>query len=200
LAHDAASQRSDAHLELDYYGGYRFSYSGLDFTLQGLYYTYPGEKKSGTKGFDPVGVDADYAELNAGVGHTFQVPFSPTLTFNYYYSPNFFGEDEAAHDFQLNGGLSLPLGIGAYTTVGYQTVKGDKSSGALGGYSYAYYQAGANYTLKGFKLDVSWTGTDLSESLKEFYPNPDPTNAAYTGDNFRKLAEGTFLLTISRTF
>ena len=37
------TQYSDAGLELDYYGGYRFSYTGLDFTVQGLYYTYPGK-------------------------------------------------------------------------------------------------------------------------------------------------------------
>ena len=72
---------------------------------------------------------------------------------------------------------------------GYQTVKGDKYSGELGGYNYAYYQAGTNYMLKDFKLDVSWTGTDMDESLKAFYP-----------DNLRKLVEGTFLFTVSRTF
>ena len=32
---------SDANFEIDFYGGYRFSYTGLDFTLQGLYYMYP---------------------------------------------------------------------------------------------------------------------------------------------------------------
>jgi len=191
------TEYSDAGLELDFYGGYRFSYTGLDFTVQGLYYTYPGEDKDSTEGFDPVGVDADYAEINFGVSHTFQAQLSPTVGFNYYYSPNFFGEDDAAHAFQFNGGLTLPMGIGAYVMGGYQTVKGDKSSGErglnLGGYNYAYYQAGTNYTFKGFKLDVSWTGTDMDESLKEFYPNSSP-------DNFRKLVEGTFLFTVSRTF
>jgi len=188
---------SDAGFELDFYAGYRFSYTGLDFTVQGLAYTFPGEDKDSTDGYDPVGIDGDSVEINFGVSHTFAAPLSPTVGFNYYYSPNFFGEDDAAHAFQFNGGLTLPMGIGAYVMGGYQTVKGDKSSGErglnLGGYNYAYYQAGTNYTFKGFKLDVSWTGTDMDESLKEFYPNSSP-------DNFRKLVEGTFLFTVSRTF
>ena len=184
---------SDAGFELDFYAGYRFSYTGLDFTVQGLAYTFPGEDKDSTDGYDPVGIDGDSVEINFGVSHTFEAQLSPTVGFNYYFSPNFYGEDGAGHAFQFNGGLTLPMDIGAYVMVGYQTVKGDKYSGTLGGYNYAYYQAGTNYTLKGFKLDVSWTGTDMDESLKDFYPNTSP-------DNFRTLIQGTFLLTVSRTF
>jgi hypothetical protein len=178
---------------VDFYAGYRFSYTGLDFTVQGLAYTFPGEDKDSTDGYDPVGIDGDSVEINFGVSHTFEAQLSPTVGFNYYFSPNFYGEDGAGHAFQFNGGLTLPMDIGAYVMGGYQTVKGDKYSGALGGYNYAYYQAGTNYMLKGFKLDVSWTGTDMDESLKDFYPNTSP-------DNFRTLIQGTFLLTVSRTF
>lgn len=184
---------SDANFEIDFYGGYRFSYTGLDFTLQGLYYMYPGEDESGSEGFDPIGVEADYGELNLGVSHTFAGQLTPTVGFNYFYSPEAFGEDGSAHTFQFNGGVTLPMGVGLYGVFGYSTTEGDKSSGALGGVSYQYFQAGGNYVVKGFKLDVSYVGTDLSESLKEFYLNTSP-------DNFRKLVEGEVVFTISRTF
>ena len=46
---------SDANIELDYYGGYRWSLSGIDMTLQGIYYTYPSEDDNGTEGLDPSG-------------------------------------------------------------------------------------------------------------------------------------------------
>lgn len=184
---------SDANFEVDFYGGYRFSQMGLDFTLQGIYYAYPGDDKNATEGFDPIGVDANYGELNLGVSHTFEGQLTPTFGFNYFYSPDTFGEDGASHTVQFNGGLTLPIGVGLYANLGYNTTAGDKSSGALGGYSYIYYSAGANYVVKGFKLDVGYVGTDLSESLKEFYPNTSP-------DNFRKLVEGEVVFTISRTF
>ena len=184
---------SDANLEIDFYGGYRFSLTGLDFTLQGLYYSYPGEDKNSTEGLDPVGVEADYGEFNVGVSHTFESQLTPTVGFNYYYSPDNFGEDGPAHTFQFNGGITLPMGVGLYAVYGYSTTEGDKSSGALGGFSYQYFQAGGNYTIKGFKLDISYVGTDESESLKEFYAPTSP-------DNFRKLIEGEAVFTISRTF
>lgn len=48
---------SDANIEIDYYGGYRFAWAGLDFTLQGLYYTFPGDESDASEGLDPPGFD-----------------------------------------------------------------------------------------------------------------------------------------------
>lgn len=48
---------SDANIEVDYYGGYGWSWAGLDFTTQFIYYSYPGESPTRTEGLDPPGYD-----------------------------------------------------------------------------------------------------------------------------------------------
>ena len=183
---------SDGNFEIDYYGGYRFSQYGLDFTLQGIYYTYPGEDEGASEGFDlGNGRDSDYGELNIGVGKTFAAaPLAPTIGLNYFYSPDTFGEDGDSHTYQGNVGITLPVGVGVYATLGYNETDGDKSTL---GYTYLYFQTGANYTLHGFKLDVSYVGTDESDSLKRAYPD-------IAGDNPSKLIDGKFVFTVSRTF
>lgn len=186
---------SDGNFEIDYYGGYRWSWSGLDMTLQGIYYTYPSEDQSSTEGFDPIGVEADYGEFNIGVGHTFESQLAPSISANYYYSPDTFGEDGASHTIQGSFGLTLPGEIGAYANVGWNDTEGDKSSGFLGGFDYLYFSVGVNKVLKGFKFDIAYHGTDESDSLKAFY-GP----AAPPFENFRELIGGEFVFTVSRSF
>ena len=185
---------SDSNLEIDYYGGYRFSYMTLDFTFQGLYYSFPGENPNSSDGFDiGYGAESNYGEFNLGIAHTFDVEFAPSVAFNYYYTPNNFGEDGAANTVQLNLGATLPKNFGLYSSVGYSDTDGDKSSGALGGFSYVYYSGGLTYLIKGFKLDAGYVGTNESSSLQDFYPSsPRP--------NFSKLVDGSFVFTVSRTF
>ncbi len=184
---------SDSNLEIDYYGGYRFNYMTVDITFQGLYYSYPGENINTTDGFDPINVQANYGEFNLGLAHTFDVEFAPSVAFNYYYTPNNFGEDGPANTVQLNLGATLPKNFGVYSTVGYSVTNGDKSSGALGGYSYVYYSGGVTYLIKGFKLDAGYVGTNESSSLQDFYPSG-------ARPNFGKLVDGSFVFTVSRTF
>lgn len=185
---------SDSNLEIDYYGGYRFSYMTFDFTLQGLYYSFPGENPNSTDGFDLFnGAESNYGEFNLGIAHTFGVEFAPSVAFNYYYTPDNFGEDGPANTVQLNLGATLPEGFGLYSTVGYSTTEGDKSSGFLNGYSYVYYSGGLTYLIKGFKLDVGYLGNDQSASLLDFYAPSAPPN-------FSKLVDGSFVFTVSRTF
>ena len=198
---------SDSNFEVDAYAGYRWSMSGLDFTLQGIYYSYPGESDTRTEGFDPVGAKAAYGEVNIGVSHTFAGDLAPTVGANYFYSPDAFGEDGSSHTVQFNAGITMPAGIGLYTVVGYNLTEGDKSSGNaapantglpdIGGYSYIYYQFGANYMVKGFKLDLSYVGTDQNKQLEAFYTAAPVANQE---DNFKDLIDGALVFTVSRTF
>lgn len=48
---------SDSNIEIDYYGGYGWSWAGVDFTLQGIYYTFPGDNPRGGEGLDAPGND-----------------------------------------------------------------------------------------------------------------------------------------------
>lgn len=196
---------SDANIELDYYGGYRWSFSGIDMTLQGIYYTYPSEDDNDTEGLDPSGgIEADYFEVNLGASHTFQGQLAPAISANYYYSPDTFGEDGDSHTVQGGFGLTLPSEIGFYANVGWNDTEGDRSSGSgapgallipLDGFEYVYFSVGVNKVLKGFKFDIGYHGTDESDSLKNFY-GP----AAPPFENFRELIEGELVFTVSRSF
>ncbi|MGH8596616.1 MAG: TorF family putative porin, partial [Gammaproteobacteria bacterium] len=75
---------SDANFEIDYYGGYRWNWGDLGLTVQGIYYTYPSEDESGTEGLDPIGVEADYGELNVGASYVFPGELAPSIGANYY--------------------------------------------------------------------------------------------------------------------
>jgi len=147
---------SDSNIEIDYYGGYGWAWAGLDFTVQGIYYTFPGEDSTLTEGFDPPGfdptlppaptfpaapagqvqpylgqlpdIDADYFEINLGIKKTFEVQLSPSIGVNYHYSPDFFGEDGESHHIGGSVGITLPFGLSPYVNGGYQTVEGDEYS------------------------------------------------------------------------
>jgi hypothetical protein len=51
---------SDTNIEIDYYGGYGWTMAGIDFTIQGIYYTFPGDDPRFAEGLDPPGSDAGF--------------------------------------------------------------------------------------------------------------------------------------------
>jgi len=184
---------SDANIEIDYYAGYTWNWAGIDWTLQGIYYTFPGEEEDYSEGLDPgTGVEADYGEINIGAAHAFEGLLAPTLGVNYYYSPDTFGEDGDNHTVEGNFGLTLPGDWGLYTNVGYTDFDGDLS----GGYDYVYFNAGVTKTVLGFTLDLGYHGTDESSDLEAVY-----VDEPLPGDhNFRDLIDGKVVFTVSRTF
>ena len=99
--------------------------------------------------------------------------------------------------------MTLPFdlsstGLGLYGIVGYQDVEGDKSSGALGGYDYVWWQLGTNITVKGYKLDLAYVDAEESDSLEAFF-SPTTLPDGRIAD-FSDLTEGTVLFTVSRIF
>jgi uncharacterized protein (TIGR02001 family) len=185
---------SDGNLEIDYYGGYRWSWSGLDMVVQGIGYTFPGEDKCCSEGLDPAGVDADYAEVNIGVSHTFPGQLAPSVSVNYFYSPDTFGEDGDNHTVTGGFGLTLPQEFGLYANIGYTDFEGDKVTGAIGGYDYVFFSVGVNKTIKGFKLDLGYVGTDESSDLETVYPKLPGS------DNPRDLITGEVVFSVSHSF
>lgn len=204
---------SDSHFEIDYYGGYRWTWNDIALNLGGIYYTYPGENGRNSVGFDlgsPINPDAWYGELTTGASYTFKSQLAPSIGVTYNYSPDAFGSDGASHAIQGNFGLSLPYDIAFYANVGWQTTAGDKSIGdaakaiglwpvnAKNGYDYVYFGVGVNKTIKGFKLDIGYYGTDQSKSLELLYPNAPL--AIDPGKNFHDLIDNRVVFTISRSF
>ena len=48
---------SDSNIEVDIYGGYGWTMSGIDMHVNLLYYMFPGESSRETEGLDPPGFD-----------------------------------------------------------------------------------------------------------------------------------------------
>lgn len=204
------AETSDANFEIDYYGGYRWSWSAVDFVLQGIYYTYPGEHSSFSEGLDVVGFEADYGEVNVGASHVFAGQLAPSIGVNYFFSPDTYGEDGNNHVVQGSFGLSLPGEFGFYSNLGYSDVEGDNLSGSqlgillpngttLDGYDWVYFSVGVNKVVKGFKFDLGYHGTDESDDLETFYPTNvlQPTGEV---EHPRDLIDGKFVFTVSRSF
>jgi hypothetical protein len=241
---------SDANIEIDYYGGYGWSWAGVDFTVQGIYYTYPGEDPRLTEGLDPPGfdptiggpspfpepaaflnggppgavqpfsgqlpdIDADFFEMNLGIAKTFDIAMSPSVGFNYHYSPDFFGEDGEGHHFGVSFGMTLPFGLAPYINYGHQTVEGDEFSAYFGtpdGYDWDYFQIGASYDIVGFTLDLSWVwvteggscggaGQQLcawNGGFDTFYN--DYSYAAEGNTSYKDLTDDAVVFKISRSF
>ncbi|MGD9602028.1 MAG: TorF family putative porin [Gammaproteobacteria bacterium] len=69
---------SDANIEIDYNAGYGWEWAGMNFVVQGIYYTFPGEKSSRSEGLDPPGFDPT---VTGGLSTTFPQP-DPALFSN----------------------------------------------------------------------------------------------------------------------
>jgi uncharacterized protein (TIGR02001 family) len=172
---------SKGNIELDLYGGYGWEVvSNLNLDVGIIYYYYPGD------GHDP---RKSYVEGHLGADYTFKdLPLGPKLSAGYNYSPDFFGEDGQAHYVSGRLDLALPFDFTLYGSVGYQWVKGDKTSGngagenGENGYDYVHYRIGVSRPVLGFLLDLSYSDTD---------------NENYLG---RSIADERVVFSISRTF
>ncbi len=142
------------NIEIDYYAGFSNEVGDFSYNLGGVYYTYPKSSGSG----DESAGEFDYFEAYLTLGYAFSsLPLSPSLSASYYFSPDFFGEDDTANYVSGSLDLSLPYDIGFSAGLGYQDVSGDK----LGpdGFSYYRYSLGLSYTVVGFDLGLTFSNT-----------------------------------------
>jgi hypothetical protein len=220
---------SDNNVEIDLYGGYSWEWAGLNWRGQLLYYMFPGEGASTSKGLDPPGFDpitfdgaegfpsieANYFEVSLGISKTFETSFSPTVGLTYNYSPDFFGEDGTGQHIQLSLSGEAGWGLIPYANAGYQDVSGDEYSAFFDtpeGYDYWWYQVGLRKGLAGFTVDLSWVATEgggrcagpgqpacATNGGFETFYNDFPYPTA-GGTSYRDLTTGSLVLTVSRTF
>ena len=147
----------EAHIEIDLYGGYGFSYGGFDFDLGAACYLYPGASSS---------LNYDYGELYGSVGY--DAGFA-SLTGGLYYSPENFGNSGDAFYPYLK--INAPLaktGISAGAHIGRQTIE-DNSAFGLPDYtdwslSLAYDLSKADSVFEGMETGLTYTDTNLSKS------------------------------------
>jgi len=153
----------DETAEIDFYGGYGGEFSGVSYTLDLLYYYYPGQTGDPTP-------DLDYFEFGGSLGYTFAAPLEPTIGFGVMHSTDFFAETGSATYYKTNLGLSLPVEFGLSFTYGYQDFDEDKVG--INGYDH-------------------W-GVDISRSLSIFdftigYSDTDSNGESFEGDGTEKV-------------
>jgi len=157
---------SEGNVEFDYYGGFSQElFEDFTYNLMFIYYHYPGGGDS---------PEPDYYELHLGLSYAFSgVPTEPAIAAGYYYSPDFFGEDDDAHYVNGTLDLTLPYDFGLGFEIGYQFVEGDETTGSnLGefggdGFDYIHWRIGLSKELLGFGLDLSYQDTDDDGFLGE---------------------------------
>lgn len=155
---------SKGNVELDYYAGFTQElFKDFSYEVSFIYYNYPDG------GDNP---EPDYYEFHLGLSYKFaSLPTEPAVAAGYYYSPNFYGEDDDAHYVNGTVDLSLPYGFGLGFEIGYQYVKGDETTGGNqgesggDGFDYVNWRIGLSNELKGFGLDLSYHDTNDSGFL-----------------------------------
>ncbi|NOY45944.1 MAG: hypothetical protein GXP50_10925 [Deltaproteobacteria bacterium] len=153
-------------VEMDLYGGFASEVSGVSYDVGVVYYAYPKSND------DP---EMNYYEASLRLGYTLPGwgALSPSVGLGYSYSPDFFGEDGAAHYLVADASLGLPHGLTLSGEVGWQTVEGDQTTGhgqgldGGDGFDYVHYRVGISGSVRGMDLDLSYHNTTEPDFLGE---------------------------------
>ena len=136
---------ADETAEIDWYGGYGNEFKGISYTIDLLYYYYPGD--SG---------DLDYFEFGGGLGYTFAAPLEPTLGFSVMHSEDGTGGTDSETYYKSNLDLSLPAEFGLSFTYGYQDLDEDKNG--INGYN--HWGVDISRSLSIFDFTLGYSDTD----------------------------------------
>lgn len=140
-------------LEIDYYAGYTGEFKGFAYSLDFLYYDYPGEASSS----NPADIgDLAYFEYGGSLAYTFDSMLSPTLGMLILHSPDFYAETGKATAYESFLDLSLTDDIALGLTLGTQRLD-DKYNPVD---SYTYYGVDLTKSLGNFAITVGYSNTD----------------------------------------
>jgi uncharacterized protein (TIGR02001 family) len=136
-------------LEIDLYAGYGGEFKGVSYSLDVIYYGYPGMNETG-------GTELDYIEFGGSLGYTFGVQFDPTIGVSVLYSDDFFAETDEAVAITTTFGISLPYDISVEGHYGHQAL----TSAFAGVTGYDYYGVDISKSLSIFDFTVGYSDTD----------------------------------------
>jgi uncharacterized protein (TIGR02001 family) len=145
----------EERVELDYYAGYTGEIGGFTYSVDFIYYDYPGDSGTYSNGVDAKD-DLAYYEYGGSVGYNFGGDLAPTIGLSILHSPDFFAETGSATAYESSLGLSLPWDLSASLHYGYQDL--DKKYANIAGYD--YYGASISKKVGKFDLTASYTDTD----------------------------------------
>lgn len=146
---------TDESVEVDFYGGIKKSYNGVEFDLGVIYYHYPNQTK------DLNDAELDYVEVKFGTSA--KVWHEITLGATFYYSPEFFGETGEALASEASFSVPLPSVMGHTFELSGTLGRQEFFESAFDDLSYTYWNVGISKTLmEHFTLDVRYWDTDVS--------------------------------------
>ncbi|BAU46621.1 hypothetical protein SVA_0039 [Sulfurifustis variabilis] len=147
----------DANLEVDLYGGYKWSGAGVDWDVGLLHYAYPGSDSDNDLPFTEIYFGGTYGPVFA----------------KYYYTNDYTGPtDEAAYyltagaNFELGGGYSLGISLGQSAGDGVDESFGD---------SYVDYKLGVSKEFAGFGFNLAYVDTDIDPEIEDDVFNSEGT-------------------------
>lgn len=147
----------DESFEIDYYGGYASEINGIAYSLDYIYYDYPGDS----------GIPSDlaYYEFGGSLGYTFAGALAPTFGVSLMHSPDFYAETGKATAIEGSFALSLAEGFGLGIYYGNQDL--EKSEYGINGYN--YYGASLSKSVGKFDLSVGYADTDSDGETFQTY-------------------------------
>lgn len=140
-------------MEIDYYAGYVGEVGGFTYSLDFLYYDYPGQASAGEA--SDIG-DLDYIEYGGSLAYTFGGDYAPTVGISILHSPDFYAETGSATAYEATFGLSLPMDFGLGMHYGVQDLDAKQQPVS----SYDYYGIDLTKSVAGFDLTVGYSDTD----------------------------------------
>ena len=164
-------------LELNYYFGYADSFAGFDWSVQPIYYHFPG--KDSTVEQDTFGGQPEAFEVAFNAARTLAIggELAPTVSLVYAWMPEYFWDSGDSHYIRGNLALTLPGDFGIDAGVGYQDVEGDtgdhrsflnpdtrmRENRDYPGFSYTHWDIGISTSRLGFDFDLRYHDTDYDE-------------------------------------
>ena len=162
---------TDGSIEMDIYGGYKFSAGPIGLDVGLLQYLYPGAKTTAGDKFDTL------EAYVAGTWRWFTLKYSYALT-DFFGAPN--SDGSGYLDLTFNYELAPKFNLVAH--VGSQKVE---NASAL---DYVDYKLGVTYDLNGWVLGLAYVDTDTTLNVTNF--------AGKTED----LADATVVFSVTKSF
>jgi uncharacterized protein (TIGR02001 family) len=193
-----------ANLEMDFYGGYKWTMGDLGLDLGAIYYYYPGAELNGTNANN----GNTFREHKFNNGEVYLGGSWKWLTVKYNRAvTNYFGlDDDLAGGFNANRTTTAPLASrGSSKGTGYLDVAASwevapkttvvahvgrlnvKNYGEL---NYTDYKLGVTYDMNGWLLGAAAITTNAN---KDWYYNAGPSKVKDTGTS-------TLVLSVGKTF
>jgi len=134
--------------EIDYYGGYGGEVGAMSYSIDYIYYDYPGASNSGG--------DLAYYEYGGSLGYAFGGGLEPAIGISVMHSPEFYAETGDATAVEASLDLSLPGGVGLGVYFGNQDLDEDIN----GIDDYDYYGVTLSKSFGKFDFLIGYSDTD----------------------------------------